>query len=101
MSDIIKVDTGAVVKTAKNIARYNERIKDDFSSVETAIKALNNVWDGKAASTAVNSFYDIKNAYSEPRYNLVNNFVNFLHQQVGSGYTETEKVNTSLADAFK
>ncbi|SDM85065.1 WXG100 family type VII secretion target [Bacillus sp. OK048] len=101
MADLIKVDTGRVAAAAKNIANYNNRIKDDFSSVESAIRALNSVWDGTAAEHAMDSFYKIKSTFHEPRYTVVDNYVKFLQQQVDPGYTQAEKANTTLADLFK
>lgn len=101
MADIIKVDTGGVAAAAENIANYNNRIKDDFSSVESTLRALNNVWDSTAAEHALDSFNEIKSTFLEPRYTVVDNYVKFLQQQVDPGYTNVEKVNTSLADLFK
>jgi uncharacterized protein YukE len=101
MADIIKVDTGRVAAAAQNIANYNNRIRDDFSPVESAMRALNSAWDSTAAEQAMDSFYNIKNAFHEPRYTVMDNFVKFLQQQVDPGYTQTETVNTFLADLFK
>lgn len=100
MADFIKVDTARVSATAKNIANYNSRIRDDFSSVESAMRALNNAWDGAAASRAMSAFHEIKNAFHEPRYEVLQNYVAFLQQTVDPGYTLAEKANTSLADRF-
>jgi uncharacterized protein YukE len=101
MADLIKVDTGTVAAAATTIATYNNRIRDDFSSVESAIRALNSVWDSSAAEQAMDSFYNIKNTFHEPRYTVMDNYVKFLQQQVDPGYTQTETVNTFLADLFK
>ncbi|WHZ02755.1 WXG100 family type VII secretion target [Neobacillus sp. YX16] len=101
MADIIKVDTGRVAAAAKNIANYNNRIRDDFSPVESAMRALNSAWDSTAAEQAMDSFYKIKNTFHEPRYTVMDNYVKFLQQQVDPGYTQTETVNTFLADLFK
>lgn len=101
MADSIKVDTARVSAAAKTIGRYNQTIRDDFSSVESAIKSLNGSWDGAASEKAMDSFHRIKNNFSEPRYQVVNNYVKFLHEVVDPGYTQTEITNTKLADAFK
>jgi uncharacterized protein YukE len=101
MADLIKVDTERVSAAAKQIAQYNRKIRDDFSAVELAMKALANVWDGTASSQAISAFHELKQAYDEPRYEVMNNFVTFLHQQVDPGYTQTETTNVSLADRFK
>jgi uncharacterized protein YukE len=101
MADIIKVDTERVAATAKSVETYNNTIRDDFASVESAIKALNNVWDGSASTNAISAFYDIKSAFYGPRYDVVNQYVHFLRHQVDPSYTQAENANKSLADAFK
>lgn len=101
MADFIKVDTARVVAAAKNISNLNNKISDEFSSVESAIKGLDNVWSGEASAKGISSFYELKNAFNEPRYTVVDNFVRFLKQQVNAGYTHTENENKSLADLFK
>ncbi|MCM3694301.1 WXG100 family type VII secretion target [Neobacillus niacini] len=101
MADVIKVDTRRVAAAAQNIANYNNRIRDDFSPVEAAMRTLNSAWDSTAAQQAMDSFYKIKSNFHEPRYTVMDNFVKFLQQQVDPGYTQTETVNTFLADLFK
>lgn len=101
MAGQIKVNTDKVALAATNIARYNQNIKDNFSEPENAIKMLDGFWDGVASENAKNAFYSIKSAYLNDRYNVVDNFVTFLRQQVDEGYTQTETANKSLSDAFK
>ncbi len=97
----LKVDAEQVVATANRIKNLNDQMRDRFSSVQDAITRLDGTWDGSAATNAISKFNDIKNSYCDARYNVVDNFVAFLHQQVGEGYTQTEAVNKSLADRFK
>lgn len=97
----IKVNTDAVVSAAQNIRKVNNDIHNLISSVESAMRSLDNAWDGNASTNAVNKYHSIKNAYCDNRYNVIENFVNFLLQQVGEGYDQTETTNKSLADAFK
>ena len=101
MSDSIKVNTANVAAAANKIANYNTAIRNDFSAVEKAIKSLGTAWESVASHNAISSFHSIKDAYHDARYNVVNNYVTFLRQQVDEGYTQTETVNKSLADAFK
>ena len=101
MASAMKVNTDAVVTVAKNIKRINDDIRNQFSDVESAIRRLDSSWDGSAATNAIGKFNSLKGAYCDNRYKVIENFVNFLLQQVGEGYTQTESANTSLADAFK
>lgn len=97
----IQVNTDTVVNAAQNIRKINNDIRDLISSVESAMNSLDNAWDGNASTNAVNKYNSIKNAYCDNRYHVIENYVNFLLQQVGEGYDQTETTNKSLADAFK
>lgn len=97
----IKVNTDTVVTVSQNIRKINNDIRDLISPVESAMKSLDNSWDGSSSTNAIRKFNSIKSTYCDNRYKVIENFVNFLLHQVGEGYEQTETVNTSLADAFK
>lgn len=97
----LKINTDSAVSAANNIKHLNNQIRDGFSSVQTAISKLDASWDGAAATNSIAEFNGIKNKYCNARYKVVDNYVAFLYQQVGEGYTQTEETNKSLADAFK
>lgn len=97
----ISIDTGAVRNTARQIARTNQRINDDFSAVNSAITNLDRNWDGTASDAAMRKFQNIKNIFYDNRYNVVNNIVNFMNAQVGDGYEQTERSVSTAASAFK
>lgn len=97
----IKIDTNAVRTTAKLIANSNQKISNDFSSVESAISTLNKNWNGTASDAAFRKFNNIKNTYYDNRFKVVNDMVNFMRKQVGDGYEQTETAIVSAASAFK
>lgn len=100
MADL-KINTQLAVNAANSLKNINNQIRDSFPSVESAISRLDASWDGSAASTSISKFNEIKTKYPDARYNVIDNYANFLLQQVGEGYTQTEETNKSLADAFK
>lgn len=97
----LKVDTEQVITIANKIKSLNNQMRDDFDGVQDAITRLDGTWDGSAATNAISKFNAIKNSYCDARYNVVDYFVSFLHQQVGEGYAQTEAANKSLAEQFK
>lgn len=96
----LKINTESAVTAAGNIQTINGQIWDDFSNVQSAMTRLDNVWEGPAATYAIGKFNESRTQAKE-RYDVVDNFVNFLLQPVGEGYVQTEEANKSLADAFK
>ncbi len=97
----IKIDTNAVRTAATQIANTNQKISNDFSSVESAISSLNKNWDGTASDAAFRKFNNIKNTFYDNRFKVVNDMVNFMRKQVGEGYEQTETTIVSAASAFK
>lgn len=97
----LKINTDAAVTAAENIKNLNTQIKDSFDNVQSAMNQLDNCWDGSAAEATIGKFNEIKSSFLDSRYNVLDNYVNFLFQQVGEGYVASETVNLSLADQFK
>lgn len=97
----VKVNTNNVVIAAANIKTINDQIRDGFSDVRKSISRLDSTWDGVVATNTISKFNEIASEFTDARYNVVDNYVSFLLQQVDEGYAQTEEVNKSLADAFK
>ena len=100
MSDL-KMNTESVNVVADNINVINNQIRDDISNVDSAISSLNGSWEGSASSCVIDKYYSLKNQFCDNRYTVLNNYVNYLKQQIGTGYESTETTNTTLADQFK
>jgi len=101
MAGEIRVNTDLVNIAAKNINNYNGNIKVAFDSLNKVMTSLGDYWDGNVGENAETAFTGIRNAFSEERFSVMENYVVFLHTQVEQGYIETETTNTKLADAFK
>ncbi|MBE6766527.1 MAG: hypothetical protein E7550_02955 [Ruminococcaceae bacterium] len=97
----ISVDTGKVDLAANNIRKYNSKIREDFSEVQSAINSLNSAWDGRACDNAMNAFNNLRDNYRDSRYAVVDNLVVFLKQQVAANYDHTESQIHTAAEAFK
>jgi len=97
----LKINTDAAIATANKIKNLNNQIRDDFKNVQTAINKLASSWDGSAAENSIKEFNSIKTKYCDARYKVMDNYVGFLHKQVGENYAQAEETNKSLADAFK
>ena len=97
----IKINTAIVRSTASQISSVNDKIKSDFSAVDSAINTLNRNWDGSASDIAMRKFQSIKNDFCGNRFDVVNDMVRFMQKQVGEGYESTETAVSSAASAFK
>ena len=100
MADL-RIDAELAIDTGTRIGVLNAQMRDGFDNVQKAMSRLDGSWDGSAATAAMNKFQAIKNTFCEARYNVVDNYVAFLHKQVGAGYMKTEEANRDLASWFK
>ena len=98
---MLKVETDAVVSCANTIQTINKSINTKFNNLQRPINRMDSAWNGSASSRAISKFNKIKNDFYQPRYDVLQNYSNFLLQMVGEGYIETEDTNVSLADRFK
>lgn len=100
MADL-RIDADRVIDSAGKIGTLNSQMRDSFTKVESAVRKLDGAWDGIAAGSAMGKFNAIKNTFCEARYTVLDNYVAFLHNQVGVGYQQTETANKNLASWFK
>ena len=97
----IKVNTAIVRNTANQIAIVNKNIKNDFTDIQNALNSLNSNWDGSASDAAIRKFNNIKSAFFDRRYYVINDLTNFMLNQVGENYELTETIISAAAKAFK
>jgi uncharacterized protein YukE len=101
MANKIVVDTAKVVTAADQISKLNNELDQEFEQLENAIQRLNGRWNSKASDGVIGHFFSIKNNCKDSRYKVMQDYSNFLKQQVSVAYDTTETGNKSLADAFK
>lgn len=99
--DNMKINTALVKDTAERIRKCNKQIKNGMDNVQKAVYNLNNFWESPSSGKVINKFNNIKNSYSNTRYQVMDNYVAFLYKQIGENYEIMEANNTSLADALK
>lgn len=97
----IQINTAAVSASANYIDMLNKKIRDELSDVDSAVRSLENCWEGEAASSGINKYNYIKRNFSDARFAVVDQFVSLLRGVVGEGYETTEKALVSAASAFK
>jgi uncharacterized protein YukE len=94
------VNTECVATAANKLRSVNNTINTQFNSLQSKAKKLDSNWNSKAGDNARTTMHEIfKN--NEPRGIVLQNYINFLEQQINPGYVDTENTNTSLAGKFK
>jgi WXG100 family type VII secretion target len=101
MAGQIKVNTDQVAQIATSIENLNKKLTEELTTGQTTIKNLANTWEGEASQSTINSFNAFATKYFQHYYDVIDNYVKFLRNNVDAGYFETETTNNTLADAFK
>ncbi len=101
MAEFIRVDTTSVSSTASKMLHYDNELEVSFQEIVNAVQHLNQSWSGEASMYANRQFYEIKETMCERRRKVFQEYTKYLNMSVCEGYSHTESVNTSLADAFK
>lgn len=99
MADL-RVQTEEVRAAADRIRTLNQEMSDQFEQAIGNLDHLNDDWDGQAADFSYEKFMELRQKYPEQRYRVLDQYVGFLHRQIGEGYESAEKKNTELADQF-
>jgi len=97
----ISINTETVKTSAARLKKINKSIKSELKSVNSKVDGLNESWNSPASTKIINKYKKDIKAFSNARYNVMNDFINFLLEQVGLGYEQTEQDNKSLANLFK
>ena len=101
MAGQIKVNTEQVANIATTIEGLNRRLNDTLTNSKNAINGLKNTWEGQASDSTISAYNEFANKFFKNYYDIIDQYVKFLRQNVSDGYFNVETVNTKLADVFK
>ncbi len=101
MAGQIRVSTAQVAEIATTIESLNKRLQEKLEESQSTIKGLASTWEGEAATATIEVYDSFAAKYFQNYYDVIDNYVKFLRQNVEQGYFETETANTNIADAFK
>ena len=95
------LDTEQVLSIASQIENDNNQLKELLENTKGTIDSLSSTWTGKAADETRASYEQFANKFFQQYYDVLDQYVKFLRNNVAEQYEKTETVNTQLADAFK
>ena len=97
----ITIDTNEVLSIASRIESDNQQLRELMNDSKTTVDNLSSMWTGKAADDTRSSYDSFANRFFQQYQDVLQQYVTFLRRNVAEQYSETENVNTQLADAFK
>ena len=97
----ITIDTNEVLAIASRIESDNNQLRDLLNESKATVDGLSSMWTGRASDDTRASYDSFANRFFQQYQDVLNQYITFLRRNVAEQYTETENVNTQLADAFK
>lgn len=97
----ITLDTEQVMSIASQIETDNSQLKELLNNTKATIDSLSSTWTGQASDETRTSYEGFANKFFQQYYDIIDQYVKFLRNNVSAQYTETENVNVKLSDAFK
>lgn len=97
----IIVDSEQVLSIASQLENDNRALKELLEDSKAKIDHLSSVWTGQASDETRAAYESFAGKFFQQYYDILDQYVKFLRRNVAEQYTETEQINTKLADAFK
>lgn len=97
----IQINTASVSTAAEQIDSINKKMRAEMENLDSAIRTLQQHWNGEASNTCANKYEHIRRNFSDARFSVVNGVVSFMRNQVREGYETTETSVSNAASAFK
>lgn len=101
MAGTIKVNTDQVAQIASDLESLNNKLKEELERSKAVIESLSSAWVGEAYNATRDSYNEFASKYFQNYYDLIDQYVKFLHINVEQGYFDTETNVTNLAQNFK
>jgi WXG100 family type VII secretion target len=101
MATQITIDSEQVLAIATQIENDNQQLQQLLNDSKAAVDSLSYYWTGKASDETRASYESFAGKYFQTYYDVLDQYVKFLRNNVAAQYEQTEQVNTQLADAFK
>ena len=97
----ITFDANEVLAIASRIESDNQQLRELLNDSKATVDSLASYWTGKAADETRASYESFAGKFFQQYQDILNQYVVFLRRNVAEQYTETENINTQLADVFK
>ena len=101
MASQMTIDTAQVLAIASQINGDNQRLRELLDESKATMNSLSGSWTGPAAEASRSAYESFSNKYFQTYFDLLDQYVKFLRNNVAQQYEETEQGNVRLADVFK
>ena len=97
----IVLSTEQVLGIASQIENDNRELNELLKTSKSTVDSLSSYWKGTASSATQDAYNSFAQSYFQKYYEILDQYVRFLRNNVVINYENTEKADIQLADAFK
>lgn len=97
----ITVNTDQVSSIAAEIEKLNNQLFEELERSRKLFDKLGNSWHGEAYDTSRDAYNSFASKYFNDYKKIIEQYIQFLRNNVSQGYFEVESSNVSLGEAFK
>lgn len=97
----ITIDSEQVMAIASQLENDNKELQQLLNDSKATINGLTAYHTGVAADETRASYESFANKFFQQYYDVLDQYVKFLRNNVANQYENTEQVNKQLADVFK
>lgn len=97
----ITLDSDQVLAIASQIESDNQELQQLLNDSKSTVDSLSSYWSGQAAEETRSAYETFAGKFFQTYYDVLDQYVKFLRNNVAAQYEQTEQVNTRLSDAFK
>lgn len=101
MATRITLDSEQVLAIATQIENDNIQLQELLNESKSKLDSLTSIWTGQAADETRTSYEAFASKYFQTYYDVLDQYVKFLRNNVADQYGQAEQLNIKLADAFK
>ena len=101
MATRITLDSEQVLAIATQIENDNIQLQELLNESKAKLDSLASTWTGQAADETRTSYEAFASKYFQTYYDVLDQYVKFLRNNVADQYSQAEQLNIKLADAFK
>ena len=95
------MNTEQVLAIASQIESDNQELQNLLSQSKTTLDSLASSWTGTAAEQTRASYDSFAGKFFQTYFDVLEQYVKFLRNNVAEQYTQVETHNIKLADLFK
>lgn len=98
MSEMMKITPEQILSYANTLKSLNGQLAEILTSSKTQIDSLQGSWTGTASEATISAFNGFANKYFGNYQQMIDAYVQFLTKNVAESYSQTQQINTDLAD---